>query len=217
MLQVNNKKKSHSIIIKDLFSSLIFAFIFAFLFEAFFYQPFRIPSESMNPGLQVGDYLFVQKFAYGYNNSSMPFTFNKIKLFNKSVFFSNPKRGDVIVFLLTKDNSCHYIKRLIGLPGDIIQIKEGSLYINNVVIRKKHISNLYNNIDQFDIINENNIFIETLPNGVHYKIHKKSGKLIHFQNFDHNNTPVYRVPKDHYFFMGDNRDNSIDSNSTSSI
>ena len=97
---------------KELLNSLAFAFIFAFIFQTFIYQPFKIPSGSMKPGLQIGDYLFVEKFAYGYNNSSLSFMLNRFDLFNESFFFDTPKRGDVIVFLLPRDSSIHYIKRL---------------------------------------------------------------------------------------------------------
>jgi len=195
---------------KELFNSLAFAFIFAFIFQTFIYQPFKIPSGSMKPGLQIGDYLFVEKFAYGYNNSSLSFMLNRFDLFNESLSFDNPKRGDVIVFLLPTDSSIHFIKRLIGLPGDEIQIKDGQLYINNVAVKRENKGQKID-IEQNGIPYVKNIFKETLPNGVSYMIYMENDGKSYRNNFDHNDTPVYKVPQGHYFFMGDNRDNSTDS------
>ena len=195
---------------KEIINSIIFAFIFAFGFQTFFYQPFTIPSGSMKPGLQVGDYLLVQKFAYGYNNSSLSFALNQLKFFDQSLLFNDPKRGDIIVFLLPTDKSCHYIKRLIGLPGDKIIIKEGLLYINDIVVKRQYIGQKIL-IDTSNAPETNSIFRETLPNGISYKIYKENNTKAYSYNFDHNNTPIYKVPKGHYFFMGDDRDNSIDS------
>lgn len=167
---------------KELLNSLVFAFIFAFIFQTFIYQPFKIPSGSMKPGLQIGDYLFVEKFAYGYNNSSLSFMLNRFDLFNESFLFDTPKRGDVIVFLLPKDSSIHYIKRLIGLPDDEIQIKDGLLYINNVAVKREPKGQKID-IEQNGIPYVKNIFEETLPNGVNYTIYTDNGRKSYQNNF----------------------------------
>ena len=199
------------------FFSVTYAFVIALLFQSLIYQPFKIPSGSMQPGLEIGDYLFVEKFAYGYNNSSLSFMLNRMKLFNKSFFFNNPQRGDVIVFLLPTDRSLHYIKRLIGLPGDKIQIKEGILYINSIAVKNEYISQKIAMSNTYSIPNDIKVFKEVLPNGVSYRIYKNRNKQMMFYNFDYNNTPLYKVPQNHYFFMGDNRGNSIDSRFLNSV
>ncbi|WPX96466.1 signal peptidase I [Candidatus Bandiella euplotis] len=189
--------------LKELFNSLIFAFVFAFLFQTFLYQPFKIPSRSMEPNLMIGDYLFVEKFAYGYSNSSLSFWLNRFDIFPQTFFYNKPKRGDVIVFLLPRDHSLHYIKRLIGLPGDEIQVKKGQLYINGVPTAIERIDT-----QKTADTDGRDIFQETLPNNISYKVYiaRNSDK-----STMPNDTPIYKVPQDHYFFMGDNRDNSIDS------
>lgn len=204
MLMLSYKK------LKQLFHSLFLAFLFAFFFHTLVYQPFKIPSSSMKPGLQIGDYLFVEKFSYGYNNSSLSFMLNKFDLFSQSFFFKAPQRGDVVVFLLPSDTSKHYIKRIIGLPGDIIQVKDKQLYINNIPIRKEKQGHGVK-IIQHGVYSIQNTFKETLPNGVHYLIHMNDGEAKYQHRFDPNNTIIYRVPSGHYFCMGDNRDNSTDS------
>ena len=160
----------------------------------------------MEPNLLIGDRLFVSKYTYGYSRHSFPFSPN----FSNKRFFKNlPNRGDVVVFKTPTDNRTDYIKRLIGLPGDKIQFIEGELFLNSVKIKriKKDINikiNCGENNFQF------NAFVETLPNGKEYiAVYRKKGTLL--------NTDQFIVPKDHFFFMGDNRDCSKDSRFLSNV
>tara|TARA_B110000503_G_C7115924_1_gene400343 strand:- start:304 stop:1014 length:711 start_codon:yes stop_codon:yes gene_type:complete len=187
--------------VKDFFKSLILASFFAFLFQTFFYQPFKIPSGSMRPTLLVGDYLFVRKFAYGYNNSSLAFGLGAFGLTEKSVVFSQKKRGDVIVFDITNSDK-HYVKRIIGLPGDSIRMHKGELYINGIKVLLKEVSPIKNSGSRVKT------YLETLPNGVSYNIYKDADAI---STTMPNQTPEYFVPADSIFCLGDNRDNSVDS------
>ena len=199
--------KINKIIILDNLKTLFYAFIIAVIIRSLFFQPFYIPSSSMEPTLLVGDRLFVSKFSYGYSKHSFPFSPN----FTQSrIIFKEPKRGDVVVFKTPADNRTDYIKRLIGLPGDEIQFIDGNLYINkNQVSRSKIIINnkkIYCGNDHFDAES----FQEVLPNGIKYvAVYRKNGS---YQNSD-----KFIVPKDHYFFLGDNRDCSKDSRYLSSV
>lgn len=185
--------------------SLIFALILALLFRSLLFEPFYIPSGSMKSTLIVGDYVFVKKYEYGYSRFSFPFG-NKIssKTFEGRKFGSEPKRGDAVVFKLPTNTKINYIKRLIGLPGDEIQVRNGFLYINGKKIKKERIEDF---IEKDSFGNDVKIpqYIETLPNGVQYKVLDMTfdGLL--------DNTKIYKVPDNHYFMMGDNRDNSVDS------
>lgn len=179
---------------------VIHALILAMIVRVFLYQPFNIPSGSMKSTLLVGDYLFVSKYSYGYSK----YSFFNFDLFDGRIWSSKPKRGDVAVFKLPRDNETDYIKRVIGLPGDEIRMQNGVLYINGKVIPKKRVNDFISTtfagnrirIPQFE---------ETLPNGVKYFV------LDSDPNGSFDNTSVYKVPDDHYFMMGDNRDNSTDS------
>ncbi|MEM0907240.1 MAG: signal peptidase I [Pseudomonadota bacterium] len=183
--------------IKILFQALVIAIVF----RTFLFQPFNIPSASMVETLLVGDYLFVSKFSYGYSRYSFPYGIVPLP---GRVLASEPKRGDIAVFKLPRDNATDYIKRVVGLPGDRIQMIDGVLHINDVPVDREQID------DYVDIgLNGREIrmrrFRETLPNGVSYEVLDTEDNGL----FD--NTGVYNVPANHYFMMGDNRDNSTDS------
>jgi signal peptidase I len=186
--------------------TIFYALIIALVIRSFLFQPFYIPSSSMEPNLQIGDRLFVSKYTYGYSRHSFPFSPN---LSSKRFFDRKPQQGDVVVFKTPADNRTDYIKRLIGLPGDIIQILNGDLYINDSKVpREKKISTYLINCG--DQILKVNAYIETLPNG------KKYTAVYHAEN-TMQNTNKFIVPVDHYFFLGDNRDCSKDSRFLSSV
>ena len=180
---------------------IIEALILAMIIRVFFYQPFNIPSGSMKSTLLVGDYLFVSKLSYGYSRYSFPLSLN---LFSGRVFAAEPKRGDVAVFKLPRDNSTDYIKRVIGLPGDEIQMRNGTLHINGKPVPKVRKGTVTTR-EHGGIPRPIPAYQETLPNGVKYTV------LDSDPNGTFDNTPAYRVPAGHYFMMGDNRDNSTDS------
>ena len=186
--------------------TIIYALIIALIIRSFLFQPFYIPSSSMEPNLLVGDRLFVSKYSYGYSRHSLPFSPN---LTNKRYFSKNPERGDVVVFKTPADNRTDYIKRLIGLPGDTLQIIDGDLYLNNQKIQRNKIE-ITININCGNGILNVNAFEEILPNGKKYiAVYNKEGTM--------QNTDKFIVPNEHYFFMGDNRDCSKDSRYLSSV
>ena len=186
--------------------TLFYALIIALIIRSFLYQPFYIPSSSMEPNLLIGDRIFVSKYSYGYSRHSLPFS---PKIYNKRIFPKTPKRGDIIVFKTPADNRTDYIKRLIGLPGDTIQISNKELYLNDVKILQEKIENKTNISCGREFINAN-FFKETLPNGISYiATYRSDGTMI--------NSDKFVVPDNHYFFMGDNRDCSKDSRFLSSV
>ncbi len=180
---------------------VIHALILALIVRTFLFQPFNIPSGSMMPTLLIGDYLFVSKYAYGYSRYSLPFGPD---LFSGRIWASEPERGDVVVFKLPRDPSTDYIKRVIGLPGDEIQVKEGILYINSQAVPREKTDD-YVSVDDRGRETRVDRYVEILPNGVSYDVLELG------DNGYGDNTPVYKVPAGHFFMMGDNRDNSTDS------
>ena len=191
-----NTKNKNSIF--ENIRTLIYAILIAFFIRTFILQPFTIPSGSMLPNLLVGDYLFVSKYSYGYSRYSLPFSPNIIK---DRIFDRLPERGDVVVFRLPNDTDVDYIKRVIGLPGDKIQIKNGLIYIND---QQVSITNYTDNYKYFTQYNKNTLKNEVLDGKSHVVLDLEIGSL-------GDNTGIYRVPNNHYFMMGDNRDNSLDS------
>jgi signal peptidase I len=200
------KKKSGGGVV-DTVKTVVYAVLIALVVRTVAYEPFNIPSGSMVPTLLVGDYLFVSKFSYGYSRYSLPFG---LPLFSGRIFFHPPNRGDVVVFKLPTDNSTDYIKRVIGLPGDHIQIKSGNLYINDQLVPRKRTQDYLYQEGNGTVIPLAQ-YIETLPNGVQHRIIKMG------DNGPLDNTPVYDVPAGEYFMMGDNRDNSQDSRVLSAV
>ena len=186
---------------KETIKTVIYAALIAFGIRTIAYEPFNIPSGSMIPTLLIGDYLFVSKFSYGYSRFSLPFN---LPLIAGRVFYTEPERGDVMVFKLPKDTSTDYIKRIIGLPGDTVQLKDSVLYINGKPVKRERVGDY---ISQNGAGNYNRTarYRETLPNGKSYFTLEYTEKTI----FD--STPVYTVPEGHFFAMGDNRDKSKDS------
>ena len=192
--------------IYDNVKTIFYALIIAIIIRSFFIQPFYIPSSSMEPGLLVGDRLFVTKYSYGYSRHSFPFS---PPIFKNRILFSEPSRGDVIVFKTPADNRTDYVKRLIGLPGDEIQFIDGDLYINNSQIFKtikKKKEKLYCGNQTVNV----NTFEEKLPNGKKYF-------ASYIINSTYLNSDKFIVPNDHYFFLGDNRDCSKDSRYLTSV
>ncbi|WP_033069745.1 signal peptidase I [Thalassospira australica] len=200
MEKLVQKKKTGGLL--DTLKTVFWAILIALMVRTFAFEPFNIPSGSMIPTLLVGDYLFVSKFSYGYSKHSMPFS---LPIIPGRVFESEPERGDVVVFKLPSDTTQDYIKRVIGLPGDTVQVKEGRLYLNNTLIERERIEDyiLTDGSGRSAAVAQ---YIETLPNGKVHRILEMFG-----DQGPSDNTEAYTVPEGHYFMMGDNRDNSADS------
>lgn len=194
------KKKTGGLL--DTLKTVFWAIVIALMVRTFAFEPFNIPSGSMIPTLLVGDYLFVSKFSYGYSKHSMPFS---LPVIPGRVLESEPERGDVVVFKLPSDTTQDYIKRVIGLPGDTVQVTDGRLYINNKLIERERIEDyiLTDGSGRSAAVPQ---YIETLPNGRVHRILELFG-----DQGPSDNTEAFTVPEGHYFMMGDNRDNSADS------
>ena len=188
----------------DTIKTLFIAGLIAISFRSVIAEPFNIPSGSMIPTLLVGDYLFVSKFSYGYSRHSFPFSAAPI---SNRVMASTPERGDVAVFRLPSNVSVDYIKRVVGLPGDRIQVKRGILHINGQAVERRLVGNGNITSGQSSLVTQR--YEEVFPDGHRHIIQEVSDNQI----FD--NTPEFTVPDGHYFMMGDNRDNSRDSRSSS--
>jgi signal peptidase I len=187
--------------------TIVWAVLIAITIRTVAFEPFNIPSGSMIPTLLVGDYLFVSKYSYGYSRFSLPYG---LDLFPGRIFYQPPERGDVAVFKLPTDGKTDYIKRIIGLPGDTIQVQGGILSINGQPVKRERVA------DEIEQRGNSTLriaqYIETLPNGKRHRIREERG-----DDGALDNTPPYTVPAGHFFAMGDNRDNSQDSRVLSDV
>lgn len=188
--------------------TVLYALAIALLVRTFAFEPFSIPSGSMKSTLLVGDYLFVSKYSYGYSRYSFPMS---LAPFSGRIFLDVPERGDVLVFRLPTDPSIDYIKRVVGLPGDTIQVIRGVLHINGKAVERERIDDFVER-GRSGNVSRTPRYVETLPNGVRHVILESKG-----DNGWADDTPVFTVPEDHLFMMGDNRDNSNDSRVMSEV
>ena len=180
---------------------LIMAVLAALAIRSLVFEPYNIPSSSMVPTLLIGDYLFITKFDYGYSRHSFPLSLPIIP--KGRLFYVQPERGDIVVFKKPPENKTDYIKRVIGLPGDTIQIKNGRLYINDQVVPREDQGQEYWDTEAGRQLYTR--YIETLPNGVVHVIYELTDNNIYDE------TDPITVPENYFFMMGDNRDNSLDS------
>lgn len=187
--------------IDDTTKTVLSAIAIAMLIRMFIFEPFNIPSSSMVPNLLIGDYLFVSKYSYGYSSRSALYGLLPI---DGRLFFHEPKRGDVVVFKWPKDNSTDYIKRLVGLPGDKIQVRNGLLFINGVAVERRKLAEPVAE-KYLNPPTSSSDYVETFSNSNQHVIREEGDERVL------DNTPVFTVPPRHYFMMGDNRDNSQDS------
>jgi signal peptidase I len=185
----------------EIVKTVVYALLIALVLRILLFQPFTIPSASMEPTLLEGDYIIVSKYSYGYSRHSIPFS---PQVFDGRLFERAPNRGDIIVFKLPRDGHTDYIKRLVGLPGDRIQVREGALYVNDKPVARKTLGPKGIETD-YGFTRQVMAFQETLREGKPYTTYDFG------PDGDVDNTGIFIVPQGHYFFMGDNRDNSLDS------
>lgn len=190
----------------EFIKTIVYAGLIAVGIHTFLFEPFYIPSGSMVPTLLVGDYLIVNKFSYGYSRFSLPFAPD---WFEGRIPNGMPKRGDVVVFRPPGALDEDYIKRVIGLPGDTVQVTDGQLYINGKLVPRVDEGNYTDTSSGAPVVARD--YTETLPNGYSHAILKVTDAPESYGGVDPNNTPLYTVPPDDLFVMGDNRDNSEDS------
>jgi signal peptidase I len=190
----------------EIVKTVVYALLIALVLRVLLFQPFTIPSASMVPTLLEGDYIIVSKYSYGYSRHSIPFS---PPLFEGRIFGSEPKRGDVVVFKLPRDDRTDYIKRLIGLPGDRVQLRDGVVFINGKPMQREFQGEVSEQTD-YGLMQAVQRFIETNPEGRQYLTDDWGAG-------DMDNTDVLIVPEGNYFFMGDNRDNSLDSRAPEAV
>ena len=191
----------------EIVKTVVYALGIALVLRVLLFQPFTIPSASMVPTLLEGDYIIDSKFSYGYSRHSIPFS---PPIFHGRIFSHAPKRGDIIVFKLPRDGHTDYIKRLIGLPGDRVQMVSNQLFINGKPVPKQYLGKVDEETD-YGLTQPVDRYKETNPEGRSYVTDDWG------PTGDMDNTDVFIVPEGNYFFMGDNRDNSLDSRAPEAI